>query len=173
MFKKLLKSDFDKIFSIMETSFPRDEYRTYDAQKALFDNNAYAVYGLTDDESDAIKAFISVWNFNKIAFIEHFAVNPKYRNGGIGSKLLNDIIKLLGKTVCLEVELPENELACRRIGFYQRNNFFLNKYPYMQPPLIDGAKEIPLFIMTLGDYIDKDTFDWLKNLLYTEVYQCK
>ena len=68
--------EFDKVFSVLKTSFPPDERRTYDAQKALLNNPKYNIYVLPDSESDEIKAFITVWQFGTFAFVEHFAVNP-------------------------------------------------------------------------------------------------
>ena len=52
--------EFDKIFSILENSFPPDEYRTYEGQKFLWNHPKYTVYVIPDDESDCIKAFITV-----------------------------------------------------------------------------------------------------------------
>ncbi len=116
--------EFDKIFSILENSFPPDEYRTYEGQKFLWNHPKYTVYVIPDDESDCIKAFITVWKFEDFAFIEHFAVNPFYRNQGLGSLILHEILNLLQCQICLEVELPKTDFAKRRIGFYERNGFF-------------------------------------------------
>lgn len=103
--------------------------------------------------------------------IDHLVVNPKYRNEGIGTKALNELVGMLDKTVCLEVEPPEGEMACRRIGFYQRNKFFLNEYSYMQPPMSKGKNAIPLLIMTSGGEVDEKNFEQIKTTLYTEVYK--
>lgn len=170
MIEKLKNQDFDKVYDLMEQSFPSDEYRPYEEQKALLNNPAYSVYVLYNESQD-IKAFIGVWNFHEFAFIEHFAVNPAYRNGGIGAGMLNEMVKLLGKRVCLEVEPPETEMASRRICFYMRNNFFLNEYPYMQPPISQGKKAIPLLIMTSGSKVNEDIFTQIKSTLYKEVYK--
>lgn len=169
MIEKLDIKDFDRIYHIMELSFPSDEYRTYEEQKALLNNPIYTIYVLHDETQD-IKAFISVWEFYKFFFIEHFAVNPKYRNGGIGAKMLNELVELLGKTVCLEVEPPVTEIASRRINFYKRNNFFLNEYQYMQPSMSQGKNAIPLFIMTSDSKVAEKTFEQIKGTLYTKVY---
>ncbi|NLA88207.1 MAG: GNAT family N-acetyltransferase [Clostridiales bacterium] len=171
MIEKLKIKDFDKIYHLMEKSFPSDEYRTYEEQKTLLNNYGYSVYVLYDESQD-IKAFIAVWEFNKFAYIEHFVVNPEHRNGGLGTNMLNGLVELLGKTVCLEVEPPNTEMASRRIGFYKRNNFFLNEYPYMQPPISQGKNTIPLFIMTSGSKVDEETFEQIKGTLYTKVYKC-
>ncbi|WP_162848583.1 GNAT family N-acetyltransferase [Paenibacillus nanensis] len=170
MIEKLKIQDFSRVYELMEMSFPSDEYRPYDEQKALLSNPAYSIYGLYTESQD-IKAFIAVWDFNEFAFIEHFAVNPKHRSGGIGAYVLSELLKLLSKTVCLEVEPPETEIARRRIGFYQRNHFFLNEYPYMQPPISQGKKAIPLFIMTSGSKVDEGTFEKIKGSLYAKVYK--
>lgn len=172
MIEKLKIQDFDKIYDIMDMSFPRDEYRPYDEQKELLNDPAYSIYVLYNEAHD-IKAFIAVWEFDDFVFIEHLAVHPEFRNCGKGSYILNEVIGLFDKTVCLEVEPPETELAKRRIGFYQRNNFVLNNYPYMQPSISKGRKAIPLIIMTSNSKVDKDTFERMKDVLYTKVYKCK
>lgn len=170
MIGRLKIRDFSKVYELMKMSFPSDEYRYYDEQKALLNNPAYSIYGLYNESQD-IKAFIAVWQFSNFSFIEHFAVNPEHRNEGTGTYLLNEVIKMLPKPVCLEVEPPETEIAIRRISFYQRNNFFLNEYPYVQPPMSQGKKAIPLFIMTLGGKVDEDTFKYIKSTLYAKVYK--
>ncbi|MDO4548156.1 MAG: GNAT family N-acetyltransferase, partial [Clostridia bacterium] len=156
-----------------EASFPKDEYRPYQAQKALLDNPAYRIYALKDVESESIKAFVAVWIFDDFAFIEHFAVNPKYRNGGIGSRILRELVDLLAMPICLEVECPDDELASRRIAFYERNNFRLNKYPYTQPPIAEGRNAIAMFIMTSEKQISEDRFETIKARIYKNVYQCQ
>ena len=170
MIEKLKVQDFNQVYRIMEASFPSDEYRPYAEQKALLSNPVYTMYVWYGEP--LIKAFIAAWAFDTFAFIEHFAVNPEYRNGGIGAKMLNEVVARLGKTVCLEVEPPENEMASRRIGFYQRNNFFLSGYPYIQPPISQGKNAIPLSIMTTNGEVDKHTFEQIKTTLYTELYKC-
>lgn len=167
--KKLEGNDFPEIYQIMEQSFPTDEHRPRAEQLALFENKKYHVYGLLNEE-DALIAFIAVWDLSEIAFIEHFAVDPLYRNGGIGSQMLRDVVQILNKTVCLEVELPDTEMACRRIRFYERNGFYFNDYPYIQPPLSKGQGEVPLRIMTTGNAVDFEHFSHIKELLYTQIY---
>lgn len=171
MIKKLVRKDFDKIFRIIEMSFPEDEYRPYDEQKALLDHGAYEVYTLPDPDDNGIKAFIAVWEFDSFAFIEHFAVNPTYRNNGVGSGFLRETVRMLGKMVCLEVEPPNNEMASRRISFYERNNFFLNEYPYTQPPISAGKNPVPLLIMTYGQSINQMEFAKIKETLFAQVYK--
>lgn len=170
MLERLYKEDFDQIFDIMEKSFPLDEYRTYEGQKALLDKDKYAIYGIKRDGK--VVAFITFWENESVVFIEHFAVSPMCRNEGLGGKILRELLSSRSEiTVCLEVEPPENDIAKRRIAFYERNGFFLNTHPYMQPALSVGRSPIRLMIMTSGRTIDADEFAKLKNTLYESFYR--
>lgn len=170
MIQQLNEDDFDNIYSLMQKSFPPDEYRTYKEQRELLDDPQYCIYVLEDSGTDKIKAFIAVWTFEDFAFIEHLAVNPLYRNGGIGAAMLQEVVDALACQVCLEVELPETEIAKRRIGFYERNGFVLNHYPYIQPPISKGRNPIPLFLMTSERGVEEERFEMIKSVLYKQVY---
>lgn len=171
MIELLKREDFDEMFTIMEESFPKDEYRTREGQKHLFELPEYQAYAMRDEDTGHIKGFIAVWELETVVFVEHFAVNPRFRNGGLGAKILQELRGRYDKPLCLEVELPETEMAVRRIGFYERNGFFLNRYPYKQLPLAEGQNELPLYIMTTEKAVDADEFEAIKELLYATVYQ--
>lgn len=168
MLRLLDKNDFDKVYKIMEKSFPADEYRPFDEQKALFEKDEYKVY-ICEDNGD-IKGFIALWEFTNLVYIEHFAVSPSCRNCGIGSDMLRQVTASAKKLVCLEVEPPNEDISIRRIGFYERNGFYLSNYPYMQPAISEGRRPVPLRIMTFGKKIDRLTFNDIKYMLYTNVY---
>lgn len=168
MLKTLDKQDFDKMYEILARSFPLDEYRSYEDHKALLDDPHYTVYTCCDGED--LMGFLAVWEFEAFGFIEHFAVAPRYRNRGLGGRMLKDLAERLAKQLCLEVEPPQTSMACRRIGFYQRNGFYLNDYAYTQPSLGVGRKEIPLRIMTSGSPVDQQTFERIREVLYSNVY---
>ena len=59
---ELKPADFDKVFHIMELSFPEDEFRTYEEQKALLENSYYQIYILPDESGENIKAFVEARN---------------------------------------------------------------------------------------------------------------
>lgn len=159
-------NNFDSVYRIMEESFPTDERRPYLEQKSLLLDPRYSIY---EDNG----GFLCVWEFDEFIFIEHFAVDKQKRNSGIGSKLLAEFLENSEKLVCLEVEPPDTEIAKRRIGFYERNGFFLNEYDYFQPPISKGKNIVPLMIMTSGKKIPKGVFDKLRDTLYKEIYKYK
>ena len=166
--EKLGVKDFDEIFAIMEKSFPSDEHRPYEEQKALFSKERYTVYG--ERKEGKLQGFLATWHFDDFLFIEHFAVDSNLRGGGIGSRMLKELVEKQTVPTCLEVELPENELSRRRIGFYQRGGFFYNEYEYIQPPISKGKMPLPLRIMSSGKTISETEFETIRAVLYKEVY---
>lgn len=165
MIEKLDFNEFDTVYAIMERSFPLEEYRSYEGQKALLKEPAYRIY--VAKEKGEILGFAAVWELEGWRFVEHLAVDLQHRNRGIGAELLRFLAE---KQCCLEVEPPVTELTRRRVGFYQRNGFFLNDYPYVQPSLGDGRSPVPLHIMTTGNTVSPEEFSKLKALLYSRVY---
>ena len=107
--------DFDEVFRIMEASFPEDELRPREEQRALMDEDFYTI--LVDrSEEGAIAGFLAVWRFEGLLYVDHFAVNPQLRGGGIGSKMIAALKEVSDDPICLEVELPETRDAQRRIA---------------------------------------------------------
>ncbi len=169
MIQQLNFNDFDKIYEIMEKSFPLTEFRPKDEQAQLFKNKYYKVLGIK--ENGVLISIAAVWCFDDFIFIEHLASLPEYRNKGLGSLILREIIASTNKTVCLEVEPPEDELTRRRIAFYERNGMFFNSYPYIQPSISSGRAPISLYIMTSKSQIDEKTYENIKSVLYKQVYK--
>ena len=165
MLQRINETNFPEIYRIMQASFSDDEYRPYDEQLALFEEPEYRIYYMP-------AGFLAVWEFESFIYIEHFAVDPALRNSGTGSAMLQELVKQYQKPICLEVELPEDELTRRRIGFYERNGFVFNEYPYIQPPISKGKSPVPLRIMTYGSAITQDTFEEMKRVMYQRVYKC-
>ncbi|TXK86120.1 GNAT family N-acetyltransferase [Paenibacillus sp. N3.4] len=161
---------FNEIFAIMKSSFPDSEMRTYAGQQALLSNPYYHLITQMDDNENII-AFLAAWEFPLFRFVEHIAVNPTIRGGGIGGKLVNAYIGESQKPVLLEVEPPVIELAQRRVGFYERLGFHLNFFEYVQPPLQEGQEDLSLNIMSYPQALTESEFGLYKGTLYTEVYQ--
>lgn len=165
MLQRINETNFPEIYRIMQASFSDDEYRPYDEQLALFEEPEYRIYYMP-------AGFLAVWEFESFIYIEHFAVDPALRNSGTGSAMLQELVKQYQKPICLEVELPEDELTRRRIGFYERNGFVFNEYPYIQPPISKGKSPVPLRVMTYGKGITRQAFEEMRKVLYRRVYKC-
>ena len=163
-------STFDEVFAIMQASFPLDEYRPCDEQHALLADARYRLHTIT--ENGHAVAFAATWNFDSFLFVEHLAVSPHCRNRGLGAALLARL-QAAHKRLCLEVELPENELSRRRIGFYERCGFTFNEYPYTQPPISRGRAPVPLRLMSTDGPLTPAEFTAVRDTLYHEVYHVK
>lgn len=169
MLHLLDESQFSMVYGIMEKSFPKEEIRSYEGQRALLERGEYRIYGEADP-CGKIVGFLAVWELQGILFIEHFAVASEARNRGLGSRLLKELQEKYTMPLCLEVELPTDELTKRRIEFYKRNGFSFHSYPYEQPSLGEGRDPVPLRLMTTGGGLRSEEFMRVKELLYKVVY---
>lgn len=159
---------FDEFFALLDASFPADEHRTYAAQKALLGEPAYAI--MTGEVDGAVRALFAVWEFAGFRFVEHFAVDPALRGKGIGAAMFGGYLRRDSRRVVLEVELPETEIAARRIGFYERCGLALSHFPYAQPPLNPGDGLLPLMLMSSGGPLTDDEAAAVRDTLYRAVY---
>ena len=112
--------------------------------------------GGSEDVSDSAGAEGESW-----AVYWYLCGSDLESNGGFATMDLSEM---------MEVELPETEMAARRIGFYERNGFYYNDYFYMQPPIAEGRNAIPLRLMTTGGPLDEEEFSRMQGLLYKNVY---
>lgn len=158
----------DACVRLYEEAFPPAERRTATGWKLqIATRPRFDVHVLEDEAGFA--GFISSWQLSRCRYVEHFAVLPERRSGGIGTKALAAFLRMCGDTpVVLEVELPESELAVRRIGFYRRNGFVLSELDYLQPPYEAGGELLPLRLMTYGEV---ERLDQVAREIHRVVYQ--
>ena len=165
------KSDLIAIYNVLKLSFPYNERRAkYDVKNLL--TNGQEVFLKIVLEGKFI-GFIAYRDIDKIRFFEYFAISPEFRNKGIGSiiieKFISDFISSKLETLVLEVERPTDEIKERRIAFYNRIGFNLNKYDYNQPNYHTG-KPVPMFLMTYQKELSFDDFCIIKKAIYNNVY---
>ncbi len=165
------KKDFKQLYSILLESFPPDELRSRHEHLALLDEPDYKVWAHYNGQE--LQGFLTVWMLTEFAFVEHFAVKSSCRNSGLGSRMLQALSQKLGKPLCLEAELPETDMARRRLDFYRRNGFAVNEYPYFQPALEEGKSPVSLHILTTGGPVSAGAFNGLVTEIYKTVYKGK
>lgn len=169
--RRLKETEFDAFFELLSNSFPTDEYRPYAEQKALLQHPAYVVYTLWD--AQGLLAAIACWEFEDICYAEHFAVRASARNRGVGGEMFRAFLEMYDHPVCLEVELPTDDLTRRRIAFYERCGLYFHHFPYMQPPISHDKNPVPLRLMTNCKDIRPQTLLCIKRMLYRQVYRCR
>ena len=167
----------EALYSFMERlmvqSFPPEEYRAleqlrlYTDTKPDFHNNI-----ILDDETPV--GLFTYWDFGTFCYGEHFAIDPDKRNGGYGKQALEQLCRHVApRPLVLEVEIPDNEMAQRRIGFYQRQGFALWDKPYQQPPYKPGDGYLPMRLMAFGNIDADQAYQMVKERIYREVYNAQ
>ena len=112
----------------LKEDFVSDEIKPIENILTLIKNDRYEVYGVfQDDEMIAYASFWKKENIN-LVLLDYLGVSKKYRNQGIGSKILVLIKEMLGNMpYVVEAEIPtgssleEDKIRKRRIEFYERN----------------------------------------------------
>lgn len=172
MLTKLDQSSFEAIYSIMTKAFPYSEYRDKAAQRALFAQSQYEVYGWLIDQH--LIAFLAIWDLGEIRFGEHLAVLESHRNQGIGAKLFQAYEALDHHPLIFEVELPETSLAKRRIAFYERMGFtYYGDMPYYQGAFHNEQTPLPLRLMMNISNANQAQLNHYIDLIYENVYHAK
>jgi ribosomal protein S18 acetylase RimI-like enzyme len=103
------------------------------------------------------------WTFREFLFLEHFAVEPELRGLGIGEQTLL-LLREKCPLILLETEPPTDEMAARRIKFYQRNGFKLLHRQYFQPSY--GGNKPPVEMKLMSNNVDF-TAEELDNYIAT------
>lgn len=171
-FKRITTKD-EALYTFMEqlmvASFPAEEYRDLNELRTFTDTKKRFYNNIIFDNNQPI-GLITYWDFDEFYYVEHFAIDPAHRNGGIGKRALESIFQQLDGGIILEVEEPVEEMAQRRINFYKRLGFKLWDKPYLQPPYRKGDDFLPLLLMAHGDLDADKQFENIKRTIYKEVY---
>lgn len=151
-------------------AFPEDERRDIVAQRYNVDHNSAFRCLLAEDDRQLV-GFFTYWDFGRYCYGEHFAIDPTLRNSGYGSSILVAVLERLGRPLVLEVEMPDNELSRRRVGFYQRNGMCLwEGYAYVQPAYRPTGNALPMLLMASSGLDPVVDFAEIVRTIHREVY---
>lgn len=167
--KKLTKNDLEKFFSLYEEDFPYLERRSREDFLSVLEESSHSANFIFDGKT--LVGYICFWEFKNFIFIEHIATLNSLRGHGYGSKFLNEFIANAGKKIVLEVEPPENEIAIKRIKFYERVGFNLISHTYFQPSYHGDGGEVEMKIMTTANNYSKENFENDTALIRKYIYK--
>lgn len=163
------KASYNYGENLLVAAFPTQEYRDLEQQRHFTDNNPiFSNYIVIKDDEPV--GLLTTWYLGRFIYVEHLAIDPLKRNGGLGKAVFEQLEKITDKPIVLEVELPNDEMSRRRIGFYRRLGFELWEIEYQQPPYRAGDGFLPMFLMAKGDLSYKSDFEEIKKIIHTEVY---
>lgn len=155
----------EEIREIYTGAFPPEERRDWDGVLSLLsEEEAFRLTAAYMDEE--LIGFITGWDFPDFIYMEHFATAPSARNKGYGAAIFSGMLSESRKPHVIEVERPDNEMASRRIRFYERLGMRICDRDYMQPPYSERGKPIPMFIMTDKGY-DRKWADEIRRKVYS------
>lgn len=158
--------DFDLIYDELEKSFIPEERRDRADARKLMEAGEYTVYHVLD--ADSRVGFITVWELDGFAFVEHFVTYEKFRNLGYGSRALT-LLKEMYENIVLEAEPPTEGIPARRVAFYERCGFCRNEQYYIQPPYRQGEDGVELMLMSCPSVLDD--FNRTAREIYSKVYK--
>lgn len=113
--------------------------------------------------------FIFWWACGEQIYIEHLAINPALRGRNYGSRLLAEFCERAGKTVILEIDPPEDEIAIRRLRFYQGLGFCLNDYAHVHPPYQPDYEGHALRVLSYPALLDEEDYLRFNRVMVEEV----
>jgi ribosomal protein S18 acetylase RimI-like enzyme len=163
----------DDIRAIYETSFPDDERREFGEVVALAACERAMNVRFMNDADGKLLGFIIFWQFETFIFVEHFAIDSRYRNAGHGARFFGKFLRDAPLPVVLEVEPPDTNppVAARRITFYEQLGMRLcNRTDYLQPSYSPEKKSLPMRLMCFGDIDLGSDFETIRTTLYERVY---
>lgn len=170
---------FEEIDQIYASAFPEAERRTKAGQKKAMGRDEYRLRVIREggekDRKGKICGFLGYWELPSCIFLEHLATLEAFRGKGYGRILVEQCIQEgeeKRKPLFLEIEpvTPDDPMTGRRERFYQRCGFFTNHFAYLQMPLKEGDRPIPLWVMSWPKPVEEGEFFPYKKEIYRTVY---
>lgn len=161
-----MKYIFVELLILIE--FPENERSDADLQRQLLRAASQVQRDFIETEFGSA-AFFTWWNFRDFAYMEHFAIAPEFRCMGVRGLAMKELKAAINLPIVLEVELPVQEDARRRINFYRRCGFELWQQPYFQPPYREMDQETHMRLMGTSCLAENALYP---DLLRQEVYGC-
>ena len=160
---------FSNLFNLYSLAFPPLERRTWAGLEYMLNYekrfNAHALF-----QNEMFVGFFIHWKFDRFYYVEHFAISSKLRCLGIGSEAMRFFMEQVHLPIVLEVEMPNNIAASRRIHFYERLGFTVLSHNYAQPPYEGSGFLMPELIMSNDIHFANTHFATIKETLYENVY---
>ena len=160
---------FSNLFNLYTLAFPPLERRTWAGLEYELNYEKKLCVNALIQEGVFVGLF-NYWTFDRFYYIEHLAISHKYRSQGIGSEAMSLFMDQTKLPIVLEVEMPNNINASRRILFYEKLGFSILAHNYAQPPYEGTGFFIPELIMSNDLHFANTHFEKIKETLYNDVY---
>lgn len=112
-------------------SFPPTERRTASIMKKLMQNEPLFHCMILQRGSDCV-GLMFYWQFESCIYLEHLAIEPRFRGQGVGTRALL-LLQKISSFIILEIEPVADAVTQRRWKFYQHCGFHRLPYKHIQP----------------------------------------
>ena len=147
-------------------SFPPEERRSKEQHEKIIHDSRFMPFNIHDDDNELL-GFLNCWDCGDFIHVEHFAVFPSARNGGIGRATIEYLKALMvNKTIIVEVDLGVDELSKRRIEFYKRQGFQMTDYEYVHPSYSD-YEPYRLNVMSYPEALSQKEFEAFREFAFS------
>ena len=161
---------FPSLYNLYILTFPAAERRSWAGLEFELDyEKRFCAHALV--QNDKFVGLFNYWTFERFYYIEHVAIVPAMRGQHIGTEAMKIFMSQTKLPIILEVELPNNPAAIRRIHFYEKLGFSLISHNYAQPPYDEEDEQlIPMQLMCNDSTFAETQFETIKDILYDKVY---
>ncbi len=162
------KTYFGVLFQFYLESFPTEERRELKALVNLLSEPEMFFTAVLNDNK--IVGMVVYWNFGGFLYIEHLALFPDQRRKGLGSVVLK-MLRMLGRPILLECEMPYDEISTNRVSFYNKAGFSSLPIDYFQPPYREGESLLPMMLFSDQSVWNQEVLGNAIKLFHWEVYR--
>ncbi|WP_434979744.1 GNAT family N-acetyltransferase [Daejeonia sp. YH14] len=134
------------IYNAYCKAFPENERRSKEQYLRLFDTGEAEIL-LIKHETEKI-GYLILWKLSDCVYIEHFEIFPEFRSRKFGSLVLRKLHQIYPETVLESEPEDQDDIAERRIRFYERNGFHIIDREYIQPSYGEGKKSLRLYLLS-------------------------
>lgn len=157
---------WNRLMTLYKESFPPEERRDMHQLEQMLAAVPEMFFNAVEEDG-LLCGLASYWDLGDFYYMEHLAVFPEMRNRKIGQQILAYWQQHLHKPQLLEVEPAVEEMACRRIGFYERNGYVVLYKDYVQPSYTADEDACPLWIMGTDACPEIETYiERIKETVY-------
>lgn len=136
---------FTQVDRLYENAFPLHEKRNHAAKVRAFNHANYQLQAWFDERQ--FVGMIGVWNFDDYSYIEHLAVNDRWRGQGYGKRMLSQFLQQSPQTI-LEIDPLSTEIAHKRLRFYQSLGFQINPFTHFHPAYHENIADHELIVLS-------------------------
>ena len=131
---------FDQVWAIYTEAFSDFERRSLFEQMHVMRHPHYRFSAIRHVEE--VVGVVGYWEISGFCFVEHVAVSASHRSGGYGRRAIQLVQQNAQGPILVDVEpFGTDQLAARRVAFYNRLGFHYCGTPVTLPPYAGKTTE--------------------------------